>query len=65
MADGKKKKIYNVAIEADLVPYISFSAGLKGMSATAYFNHIIRQERDSMPADRAKLYEGYEEQFEG
>ena len=65
MADGKRKKIYNVAIDADLVPYISFAAGLKGMSATGYFNHIIRQERDSMPADRAKLYKGYEEQFEG
>ena len=65
MADSKKKKVYNVAIEADLVPYISFAAGLKGMSATAYFNDIIRRERDSMPTDKAELYQGYREAFEG
>ena len=45
MAGEKPKKI-NLALDGELVPWVSYAAGLRDMSVTAYINDAIRRDRD-------------------
>lgn len=43
---GEKPKKINLALDADLIPWVSYAAGLRDMSVTAYINDAIRRDRD-------------------
>ena len=65
MADSRKKKIINVALDADLVPWVSYASGLKDTSATAYINDAIRRDRDSASDAMAEGYKAFIKAREG
>lgn len=46
MPESKPKKI-NLNLDADLIAWVSFAAGLKDLSQTAYINDAIRRDRDN------------------
>ncbi len=58
MAESKPKKI-NLNLDADLVAWVSFAAGLKDLSQTAYINDAIRRDRDSANEQTAKAYRAF------
>ena len=58
MPESKPKKL-NLALEADLVPWVSFAAGLRDTSATAYINDAIRLDRDNAPDAVKAAYQAF------
>ena len=38
---------FNLAIRADLMPWVSYASGLRDMSMTEYINDAIRRDRDA------------------
>lgn len=55
MTDGKPKKL-NLNLDADLVAWCSYVAGLRDTSVTAYINDAVRRDRD---AATGAVAEGY------
>lgn len=64
MADEKPKKI-NLNLDADLVAWVSFAAGLRDTSQTAYINDAIRRDRDNANEDTAKAFQAFLKAREG
>lgn len=64
MADDKPKKI-NLNLDADLVAWVSFAAGLRDTSQTAYINDAIRRDRDNANEDTAKAFQAFLKAREG
>lgn len=64
MPESRPKKL-NLALDADLVAWVSFAAGLKDQSQTAYINDAIRRDRDSANDQVAKAYQAFLEAREG
>lgn len=58
MAESKPKKI-NLNLDADLIAWVSFAAGLKDLSQTAYINDAIRRDRDNANEQTAKAYQAF------
>ena len=54
-----KPKKMNLNLDADLVAWVSFAAGLGDTSATAYINDAIRRDRDSAQAKTAAAYQAF------
>ena len=64
MADEKPKKI-NLSLDADPVAWVSFAAGLRDTSQTAYINDAIRRDRDGANEDTAKAFQAFLKAREG
>ncbi len=64
MAESKPKKI-NLNLDADLIAWVSFAAGLKDLSQTAYINDAIRRDRDNANEATAKAFQAFLEAREG
>lgn len=64
MAESKPKKI-NLNLDADLVAWVSFAAGLKDMSQTGYINDAIRRDMDNANEATAKAFQAFLEAREG
>lgn len=58
MPETKPKKI-NLNLDADLIAWVSFAAGLKDLSQTAYINDAIRRDRDNANEATAKAYRAF------
>lgn len=56
MAETKKMTL---AIKPDLVPWISYAAGLKDMTVTAYINDALARDRDGANQDVREGYEAF------
>lgn len=52
---GAAKKM-NIAVDADLVPWMAYASGLRDISLTAYINDAMRRDRDAATGD---VREGY------
>ena len=61
----EKPKKMNLNLDAELVAWVSFAAGLRDMSATAYINDAIRRDRDSASEATAKAYQAFLEARKG
>ena len=57
MAEATKKM--TIAIKAELVPWISYAAGLRDMTVTAYINDALARDRDSANADVKAGYDAF------
>lgn len=55
MADEKPKKL-NLNLDADLVAWCSYMAGLRDASVTAYINDALRRDRDAATGEVAEGY---------
>jgi len=44
---GDKPHKFNLAIRADLMPWVSYASGVRGMSMTEYINDAIRRDRET------------------
>lgn len=64
MPEGKPKKI-NLNLDADLIAWVSFAAGLKDLSQTGYINDAIRRDRDNANESTAKAFQAFLEAREG
>lgn len=64
MAEDKPKKI-NLNLDADLIAWVSFAAGLRDMSQTAYINDAIRRDRDNASDATARAFKAFVEAREG
>lgn len=64
MAESKPKKI-NLNLDADLIAWVSFAAGLKDLSQTAYINDAVRRDRDNANEATAKAFQAFLEAREG
>ena len=62
--DMAAKKI-TLNLDADLVAWVSFAAGLKDMSQTAYINDAIRRDMENADADKAAAYQAFLKAREG
>jgi hypothetical protein len=49
----------NIAIDGDLVAWVSYAAGLDDTSMTAYINKAIRRDRDTATGDIADGYQAF------
>lgn len=49
----------NVAIEDELRPWIDFSAGLNGGSATSYINAAVRRDKDAANPEVAEAFAAF------
>lgn len=58
MPDAKPKKM-NLSLDADLVPWVSFAAGLKDTSATAYINEAIRRDMEDASETTAAAFQAF------
>ena len=56
MADTKKMTI---AVKKELVPWISYAAGLRDMTVTAYINDALARDRDNASEDVRAGYEAF------
>lgn len=54
-----KPKKMNLNLDADLIAWVSFAAGLKDLSATAYINDAIRRDRDNSQPATAAAYQAF------
>ena len=57
-AGGRPKKL-NLSLDADIVAWVSFAAGLRDMSQTAYINDAIRRDRDSANDATRRAFEAF------
>lgn len=64
MGEGKPKKI-NLSLDADLIAWVSFAAGLRDTSQTAYINDAVRRDRDNASEKTAAAYKQFLEAREG
>ena len=58
MPEGKPKKI-NLNLDADLIAWVSFAAGLKDLSQTGYINDAIRRDRDNANEATTQAYKAF------
>lgn len=58
MPDGKPKKI-NLNLDTDLIAWVSFAAGLRDLSQTAYINEAVRRDRDNANEATAKAFQAF------
>ncbi len=47
MAERKATKKITFALDAELVPWISYAGGLRDMTLTAYINDALERDRDN------------------
>jgi hypothetical protein len=57
-AGGRPKKL-NLSLDADIVAWVSFAAGLRDMSQTAYINDAIRRDRDNANDATQRAFEAF------
>ena len=62
MADTKKMTL---AIRGELVPWISYAAGLRDMTVTAYINDALARDRDNAKESVKAGYEAFLRAREG
>ena len=62
MADTKK---ITLAIRGELVPWISYAAGLRDMTVTAYINDALARDRDNAKESVKAGYEAFLRAREG
>lgn len=62
MAPAKK---ITMNLDADLVAWVSFAAGLKDMSQTAYINDAIRRDMEGADKAKAEAYKAFLKAREG
>ena len=55
----EKPKKMNLNLDADLVAWVSFAAGLRDTSATAYINDAIRRDRDNAAEATKTAYSAF------
>lgn len=55
---GTAKKM-NIAVDADLVPWMAYASGLKDISLTAYINDAMRRDRDAATGDVKSGYDAF------
>ena len=55
---GTAKKM-NIAVDADLVPWMAYASGLKDISLTAYINDAMRRDRDAATGDVRGGYDAF------
>ena len=63
MAANTKKVTLN--LEQDILPWVSFAAGLKDMSQTAYINDALKRDRDSASESVKKAFDLFLKAREG
>ena len=57
MADGTKR--LTLALKSDLVPWVSYAAGLRDLSVTAYINAVLQEARDNASTNVKEGYEAF------
>lgn len=55
---GTAKKM-NIAVDADLAPWMAYASGLRGISLTAYINDAIRRDRGAATGDVRDGYDAF------
>ena len=59
MRDKRQPKRLTLALQADLVPWASYAAGLHDESVTAYINRVIAEARDNASDEVAEGYQSF------
>lgn len=57
MTETTKKM--TIAVKADLVPWLSYAAGLRDMTVTAYINDALARDRDGANTDVRAGYDAF------
>ncbi len=56
---AETRKNLNLALEAELVPWVEFAAALSGLSVMAYINEAVARDCDRADVETAKAYAAF------